>query len=191
MIIRGLRGVGKTVLLGKFRDVALAENWVVVEVEVSKHDDDTFRRQVATRMRTALLELSPKARWNDKFQRAAGILKSFAFEVDPEGKLTASLNVDALEGYGDRGDMQQDLTDLFLAVGEAAQAAGRGVVLLYDEVQFFTSIQLEALIAALHKTVQRSLPVTMVGAGLPQIAEISGDAKSYAERLSSSRRSRT
>lgn len=87
------------------------------------------------------------------------------------------------EGYADHGDLALDLTDLLVALGEAAQSVGRGVVLLLDEVQFLQPRQLEALIEALHKLVQRELPVTLVGAGLPQIAELAGDAKSYAERL--------
>jgi len=76
-----------------------------------------------------------------------------------------------------------DLTDVFIAIGEAARERERGVVLLFDEVQFLSREQLEAVIEALHKMVQRKLPVTLVGAGLPQIAELAGDAKSYAERL--------
>jgi len=76
-----------------------------------------------------------------------------------------------------------DLSDLFVAIGEAAQSVDRGVVLLFDEIQFLNSTQLESLIQALHRVVQRKLPITMVGAGLPQIAELAGDAKSYAERL--------
>lgn len=76
-----------------------------------------------------------------------------------------------------------DLTDVFVALGEAADEQGHGVALLIDEVQFLGRTQLEALIQAVHKTVQRKLPVTFVGAGLPQIAELAGDAKSYAERL--------
>lgn len=183
MIITGLRGVGKTVLLGRFRQKADAADWVVVEHEIAKHDDDRFRRNVVIWMRTALLTLSPKARWDDRMRRGAAVLKSFSVSVDPDGSMTAGLDVDALEGLADHGDLQLDLTDLFIAVGEAAQGRERGVVLLLDEVQFLTRPQLEALIAALHKTVQRSLPVTLVGAGLPQIAELAGDAKSYAERL--------
>ena len=77
----------------------------------------------------------------------------------------------------------QDLTDVFIALGEAAVERRRGVVLLFDEVQFLSKTQLKSLIEALHKMVQRKLPITMVGAGLPQIAELAGDAKSYAERL--------
>lgn len=183
MIITGLRGVGKTVLLGRFYRAALASNWVVIEAEISKHEDDDFRRNVATWVRTTLLELSPRARWSDRLVRAAGVLKSFSLSVDHTGSLSAGIDVDAWAGLADRGDLQHDLTDLFIALGEAAQDRGRGVVLLFDEVQFLNSAQLEALISALHKTVQRALPITMVSAGLPQIAELAGDAKSYAERL--------
>ena len=183
MIITGLRGVGKTVLLGSFRTEALGQNWVVIENEVSKHSDEAFRRDLVSDFRTALFELSPKARWSDRLKRAASVLKSFSVEVDPSGSLTAGIDVAAMDGQADSGNLHRDLSDLFVAVGEAARDEGRGVVLLYDEVQFLTQPQLEALIAALHKTVQRGLPVTMVGAGLPQIAELAGDAKSYAERL--------
>lgn len=184
MIITGLRGVGKTVLLGKFREKALAQRWVVVELEVSKHDDSQFRRELATRLRTALFEISPKAHWSDRLTRAASVLKSFALTVEPNsGAVTAGLDVGAAEGFGDHGDLALDLTDVLLALGEAAASVQTGVVLLLDEIQFLTPAQLEALIEALHKAVQRKVPVTLVGAGLPQIAELAGDAKSYAERL--------
>ncbi|GAA1998183.1 ATP-binding protein [Nakamurella flavida] len=183
MIITGLRGVGKTVLLGQFRGKALARDWVVVELEVSKHDDSEFRRDLSGRLRTALFELSPKARWTDRFRHAAAVLKSFTVSVDPTGVVSAGLDVDAAEGFADHANLAMDLTDVFLAIGQAASECGRGVVLLFDEVQFLSKVQLEALIEALHKMVQRKLPVTLVGAGLPQIAELAGDAKSYAERL--------
>ena len=87
------------------------------------------------------------------------------------------------KGFADHADLAIDLTDVFLAVGQAAAEQGRGVVLLFDEIQFLSKQQLEAVIEALHKMVQRELPITLVGAGLPQIAELAGDAKSYAERL--------
>ncbi|MGC3995344.1 MAG: ATP-binding protein [Propionicimonas sp.] len=183
MIVSGLRGVGKTVLLGLFRQEALARDWVVVELEVSKHDDTEFRRDIAVRMRSALLELSPRVRWTERARHAAAVLKSFSVSVDPMGTWTAGLDVQAAEGFADHLDLTLDLTDLFLAVGETAKEHGKGVVLLFDEVQFLKPSQLEALIQALHKMVQRALPITMVAAGLPQIAELAGDAKSYAERL--------
>jgi len=97
--------------------------------------------------------------------------------------VSAGLDVEAAEGFADHSNLALDLIDVLLALGEAAQERGRGVVLLFDEVQFLLKSQLEALIEALHKMVQRKLPVTLVGAGLPQIAELAGDAKSYAERL--------
>jgi len=183
MIVTGLRGVGKTVLLALFRRKALAREWVVVEIEVSKHDDTEFRRDIAVQMRSALLELSPKARWTDRVKHAAAVLKSFTVSVDPAGTWSAGLDVVAAEGFADHADLGLDLTDLFLAVGEAAKEHEKGLVLLLDEVQFLKPSQLEALIQALHKMVQRNLPITMVAAGLPHIAELAGDAKSYAERL--------
>jgi hypothetical protein len=183
MIITGLRGVGKTVLLGQFRSKALAQDWVIVEMEVSKHDETEFRRDISTRLRSALLELSPKARWTDRFKHAAAVLKSFTVSIDASGTWTAGLDVEAAEGLADHGNLAMDLTDVFVALGEAAREKERGVVLLFDEVQFLSKLELEALIQALHKMVQRKLPITMVGAGLPQIAELAGDAKSYAERL--------
>lgn len=183
MIITGLRGVGKTVLLGQFRSKAVGRDWVVVELEVSKNDESHFRRTLATKLRTALYELSPKVRWTDRFQHAAAVLRSFTVSVDAGGTWSAGLDVDAAEGFADHGDLALDVTDVFIALGEAARERERGLVLLLDEVQFLNKQQLEAVIEALHKMVQRKLPVTLVGAGLPQIAELAGDAKSYAERL--------
>jgi hypothetical protein len=183
MIITGLRGVGKTVLLGQFREKAQSEGWSVVDYEVVKHDDEAFRMDLALRLRTALLELAPRVRWTDRFRRAAAALASFTLTVDASGQFQAGINVDAVEGLADHGDLTMDLTDVLIALGQAAQDRGSGLVLLLDEVQFLSKQQLEALIVALHKTVQRNLPITLVGAGLPQIAELAGDAKSYAERL--------
>lgn len=183
MIITGLRGVGKTVLLGQFRAKALDRNWVVVELEVSKNDEHEFRREMAGRLRTALFELSPRAKWTDRFQHAASVLKSFTVSVDAEGTWSAGLDVEAAEGFADHADLAMDLTDVFMAIGQAAEERERGVVLLFDEIQFLRRAQLEAVIQGLHKMVQRKLPITLVGAGLPQIAELAGDAKSYAERL--------
>ncbi|MGE4426222.1 MAG: ATP-binding protein [Solirubrobacteraceae bacterium] len=183
MIITGLRGVGKTVLLGRFRTKALEHDWIVVELEVSKNDEAAFRREMAAKLRTALFELSPKARWTDRSRQAAAVLKSFTLSVDESGGLSAGLDVDAAEGFADHSNLGLDITDVFVAIGEAAADKEKGLVLLLDEVQFLSGPQLEAVIAALHKTVQRKLPITLVAAGLPQIAELAGDAKSYAERL--------
>lgn len=183
MLITGLRGVGKTVLLGQFRTKVQAARWVALELEVSKHDDAAFRRLIAIKLRTVLLELAPRVRWGERMHHALAVLKSFTLHVDAMGTWSVGVDVDAAEGFADHDELALDLTDVLVAVGEAAADTGKGVVLLLDEVQFLSTPQLEAMIQAVHKVVQRSLPVTLVGAGLPQLAELAGDAKSYAERL--------
>jgi len=98
MIITGLRGVGKTVLLGQFRKKATARKWATIDLEVSKHDNDDFRRQLARGFRSALFEMSAKARWGDRARRLAAVIKSFTFAIDPDGRITAGLDTDAAEG---------------------------------------------------------------------------------------------
>lgn len=181
MIITGLRGVGKTVLLDVFREIAERHSWATVEWEVEKNT--SFGMKMSAQMRRALLQIAPKAKWDDRMRQAAAVLKSFNLTFSPDGAVTAGLDVDALAGAGDSGDISEDLTDLFLAVGQAAQAKGIGVVFLMDEIQYLKLEELEALIMALHKCARRSLPITLVGAGLPQIPRLAGEAKSYSERL--------
>ncbi|WP_336631968.1 MULTISPECIES: ATP-binding protein [unclassified Microbacterium] len=183
MIITGLRGVGKTVLLNRFEEIARGAGWEVVEFEASKHDDTKFRQALFSQLKAALLRLSPRARWTARGRRAAEVLSAFAVSVDQQGTWSMSWDVPPAEGLGDHGDLGMDLTDVLTAIGEAAAEEGKGVAILIDEVQFLAATQLKALIQSIHKTVQRKLPVTFVGAGLPQIAELAGDAKSYAERL--------
>jgi hypothetical protein len=181
MLITGLRGVGKTVLLGAFREQAEGRDWATVEAEVTKGAD--FRIRMAQLARRALLQVAPKTRWKNRARRAAAALKSFTVTVSPDGALGAGLEVEAAEGVADSGNFGEDLADLLVALGEAAQEQGTGVVFLFDEIQFLALAELEALIAGLHRTVQRALPVTLVGAGLPQVPRLAGEAKSYAERL--------
>lgn len=181
MLITGLRGVGKTVLLGALEDRARAHNWTTVEAEITKNVE--FGLRMSQLARRALLQVAPKARWKAHGRRAAAILKSFQLTVSMQGAFTFGLDVDALEGFADSGSLGEDLTDVLVAIGEAAQEQQSGVVFLLDEIQFLSASELEALIAALHKTVQRQLPLTLVGAGLPQIPRLAGEAKSYAERL--------
>jgi hypothetical protein len=183
MLVTGLRGVGKTVLLNRFRERAESAGWTVVEMEIAKHDDVDFRRVITRAFRRALFGIAPKERWRDRIRRASGVLRSFSLSVDPDGNLTAGLDGSAVDGVGDSGALDIDLTDLLVAVGEAARDHQTGVVLLVDEIQFLGRNQLEALVMALHRTVQRALPITLVGAGLPQLAELVGEAKSYSERL--------
>jgi hypothetical protein len=181
MLVTGLRGVGKTVLLNELERRARSRSWVTAEAEITKNVE--FGPRMGQLARRVLLELAPRERWRDRAQRAARVLKSFQVSVASDGSITAGFDVEALEGMADSGSLGDDLTDLFVALGEAAQEQESGVVFLLDEVQFLTTVELEALIAALHKTVQRQLPITLVGAGLPQLPRLAGEAKSYAERL--------
>lgn len=138
---------------------------------------------MANLARRALLQLAPRDRWKDRASRAAAVLRSFQVTLRPDGSVTAGFDVDPAEGLADSGYLDEDLTDVFVALGEAAREHDSGVVFLIDEVQFLEVSEFEALIAAIHRTVQRRLPITLVGAGLPQLPRLAGEAKSHAERL--------
>jgi hypothetical protein len=181
MLITGLRGVGKTVLLGAFEDRALHSGWVTVTAEITKNE--AFGPRMGSMVRRALFQAAPRPSWGERVRRAAGVLKSFSLTVSSDGSMTAGIDVDAVEGLADTGNLGDDLTDLLVALGEAAQERETGVAFLVDEVQFLRAAEFEALIAGLHRTVQRQLPITFVGAGLPQLPRLAGEAKSYAERL--------
>lgn len=183
LIVVGLRGVGKTVLLSEFRRTAVSLGWEVAEIEVAKWDEAQFRSSLAREARRVLHDIGSRGRWTERAKRAAGVLKSFTLSVDPDGRLTVGLNGGPLQGYADSGALDSDLTDLLVSLGEAAREQQTGVALLLDELHFLSRPQMEALIAALHRTVQRALPITAAAAGLPQIYELVGRAKTYAERL--------
>jgi hypothetical protein len=181
MLITGLRGVGKTVLLGAFEGRALNAGWITVTAEITKNEE--FGARMGSLVRRALFQAAPKASWGDRLRRAAGVLRSFSLTVASDGSITAGIDVEAVEGQADSGNLSDDLTDLLVALGDAASERETGVAFLVDEVQFLRTRELEALIAGLHRTVQRQLPITFVGAGLPQLPRLAGEAKSYAERL--------
>jgi hypothetical protein len=181
MLITGLRGVGKTVLLTEFEARAHAGGWVSVEAEITKNEP--FGPRMARLARRALLQTAPRDSWGERMRRAARVLKAFHLTFSTDGTIAAGFDVEAEAGAADSGYLRDDLVDLFVAIGEGAREQDRGVAFLLDEVQFLEPAELEALIMALHKTVQRSLPITLVGAGLPQLPRLAGEAKSYAERL--------
>jgi hypothetical protein len=174
----GLRGVGKTVLLVRFHEIAREHELRVSLIEAPESGD--FKRLMATRLRSILLELDqgPVSR---AVKRALGVLKSFTCTL-PDGTSIA-LDVDAVAGSADSGILAEDTADLLTAVGEAARERQGGVLLAIDELQYLDGEELGALISAIHRTVQLSLPVLLVGAGLPQLPGLAGNAKSYAERL--------
>jgi hypothetical protein len=174
----GLRGVGKTVLLNRFDQMAQEEGLVSAFIEAPETGD--FEHLLAARLRSVLLELD-RGSVSSAVKRALGTLKSFSYNL-PDGTSIA-LNVDAVAGSADSGVLAEDTTDLLVAAGEAAKDRGRGFLIAIDEVQYLSADELAALITAIHRTVQLGLPVILVGAGLPQLPGLAGNAKSYAERL--------
>jgi AAA ATPase domain len=174
----GLRGVGKTVLLNRFTEIADREGFAVGFIEAPESGD--FRALLATRLRKILLAYDNE-RKTAKVLKALRVLKTFSLQL-PDGS-KVSIDVDALAGAADSGNLSDDVTDLLVATGEAARERDSGILLAVDEVQYLDEPELAALITAIHRTTQQDLPVVLVGAGLPQLPGIAGDAKSYAERL--------
>jgi hypothetical protein len=178
MLITGLRGVGKTVLINTFEDIARDAGWVPAVTEVRMN---TRVSAVMSRLaRKVLLEMSAVERFRERAMNALRVLKAFTVTV---GEVQLRIDVDAIAGWADSGELEDDLADLLVEIGRAGQAGGTGVVFLMDEVQFLIREDLEALIAALHRSAQQALPVTIVGAGLPLPPRLVGEARSYAERL--------
>lgn len=179
-ILLGLRGVGKTVLLTKIEQIAQDQNYDTALIEAPEREK--FLSSLAAQMRAALKRFSGYEAARDWARRGGGALQKFAsmFKI-AIGEI--EFGVHAPSDGADTGDLDADITELFTLIGKAAQAAGRGWALLIDEVQYLKEEELAALIVAMHRINQRELPVILFAAGLPQIARIAGDAKSYAERL--------
>lgn len=174
----GLRGVGKTVLLNRFAEIAQDAGMVTAFIEAPETGD--FRTLLAIRLRKILLGLERNGPSRAAL-RALRVLKAFTLQL-PDGPSIA-IDVDAMTGEADSGDIASDLTDLLVAAGEAAADRSEGLLLAIDEVQYLTEGELAGLITAVHRSTQLSLPVVLVGAGLPQLPGLAGAAKSYAERL--------
>ena len=179
LMLYGLRGVGKTVLLNEMERISEDEGYISEHLEMSENDD--FRRVIAKAARKCLLKVDRIENLKDKALRALGILKAFSLAV-PDGP-ELRIDVEAAVGIGDSGDLDSDLVDLFVALGDAAKEEGKYICFFIDEVQYLSEEAVSGLIASSHRISQKTLPVVFVCAGLPQVAALSGDAKSYAERL--------
>ena len=179
-MLLGLRGVGKTVLLNKIEEIAEGAGHITSFIEAP--EGKSLSELLVPKINQALRKLSLSEKAKAKAHRALRALRSFA-SVFNLSYGDVSLSVDPEVGVADSGDLESDLPELFVRVGEAAKAAGKAWTLLIDEVQYLRQGDLAALIVALHKISQKDLPVLFFGAGLPQVAALSGDAKSYAERL--------
>jgi AAA ATPase domain len=178
LLMIGLRGAGKTVLLNRFVEIAEQEGFRVGLIEAPEHGH--FPSLLASRLRRILLPLSSNV-VSTAVTRALRVLKTFTLQL-PDGT-KVSIDVEALNGVADSGNLADDVTDLLVACGEAARDRGTGIVLAIDELQYLQPDELSALIVAIHRTNQLNMPVILTGAGLPQLRGLAGEAKSYAERL--------
>jgi len=181
-ILVGLRGVGKTVLLDRLRDDAEAAGICTVRAETP--ENRSLPGVLAPQLRQALLRLSRQAKAKDMAVRGLMAIAGMARGLKVKfSDIEVALDYAPEAGLADDGDLESDLTAVLEQVGLAAREAGTAVVLFLDELQYLKEEQFGVLIASLHRCAQRSLPVTMIGAGLPQLLAMAGDAKSYAERL--------
>ena len=182
VLMVGLRGVGKTVLLDRMRTDAEEAGYQTLFVE--SLEERSLPAILAPRLRLALLTLSRNARARDMAQRGLRALAGFvtALRVNYQD-IEVGLDLDPEPGLADNGDLEQDLAELLLAAGTAAREAETVLSMFIDELQYVEEEGLAALITALHQAAQRQSPVVLVGAGLPQLRARTGRARSYAERL--------
>lgn len=182
VLMVGLRGVGKTVLLDQIRKDAEADGIHGVRVEAP--ENKSLPAVLAPQVRQALLRLSHTEAAKNAAQRALRALAGFAKALKVKYKdIEVGLDYGSEPGLADNGDLEIDLAALLEQVGVSARAAKTALVVFVDELQYVNESQLAALISALHRCAQSELPITVVGAGLPQLRGMTGNAKSYAERL--------
>lgn len=181
LLMTGLRGVGKTVILNEILRMAERQG-LAVPIYMEATEDRRLGEMLAFSLRMALLKLNRVEGAKDKVVRGLSALRNFMGTIKI-GFGDIDIALEPLRGIADSGDMQFDLIGLFTAVAEAAADKGKAIVLLIDELQYLNEEELGALVMALHRMQQLQLPLVMVGAGLPIIAKLVGEAKSYAERL--------
>jgi hypothetical protein len=186
LVLTGLRGVGKTVLLNTFRSMALQRLWGTGKIEA--RPDQSIRRPVAGALHMAVRELAPRHRAPDRVEYFLGVLKAFALRdpTAPKGSsvtVTLGLDVPAQRGRADSGDLEVDLTELFAEAASVAADLGVGIALFVDEMQDVPAADVSALCTACHELSQSGDPLIVVGAGLPHLPSVLSASKSYSERL--------
>jgi hypothetical protein len=185
MVLTGLRGVGKTVLLNSFRSMALQRLWGTGKIEA--RPDQSIRRPVAGALHMAVRELAPRHRAPDRIDQFLGVLKAFASRDPkaPKGSFTPHLGIDvpAVRGRADSGDLEIDLMELLTDAASVAADLSVGIALFIDEMQDVPPPDISALCAATHELSQTGGPLIVVGAGLPHLPSVLSASKSYSERL--------
>jgi hypothetical protein len=186
MVLTGLRGVGKTVLLNTFRSMAMQRLWGTGKIEA--RPEQSIRRPVAAALHMAVRELAPRHRAPDRIEYFLSVLKAFALR-DPKApkgtSVTTQLGIDvpAARGRADSGDLEIDLTELFAEAATVAADLSVGIALFIDEMQDVPAPDISALCAACHELSQNGGPLIVVGAGLPHLPSVLSASKSYSERL--------
>jgi len=182
VLLVGLRGVGKTVLLDRMRQDAEAAGMETIRIEAP--EGRSLPAMLAPQLRLALLRLSRRDKAKDLASRGLRALAGFAKSLKLKyADLEVGIDLDPEPGLADNGDLESDLLALLEAAARAAQADGTALVLFIDELQYVPEEQLASLVTALHRCAQQQVPVVLVGAGLPSLPGQMGRAKSYAERL--------
>ncbi|UVS82626.1 ATP-binding protein [Actinokineospora sp. UTMC 2448] len=186
LVLTGLRGVGKTVLLGELRSMALRRGWGAGKIEARPEAD--LRRPLSAALHRAVRDLAVRHRAPDRVEAVLGVLKAFALKSNPgDAKLRdrwqPGIDVPAASGRADSGDIEIDLVELFTDVAELAADVGTGVAVLIDEMQDVGADDVSALCAACHELSQSGAPLVVVGAGLPHLPTLLSASKSYSERL--------
>lgn len=180
LLLTGLRGVGKTVLLNKMETMADGDGFKTIMIEAQ--EGRSLAAALVPELRNVLYQLNLMKNAGDKVKRALMILRNFIGSVKLSYR-EFGIDLEPLPGKGDTGDMTMDLPELLLAVAEAAKEKETEVVLFIDELQILAPLEFTSLILAMHKLQQRQAPLVLIGAGLPTIPRLAGEAKSYAERL--------
>lgn len=183
ILLTGLRGVGKTVLLNEMERIAQADEYHTISIEA--HEQKPLGALLVPPLRQLLYRLDRMAGAGHKARQALAVLKSFvgAIKFTMEGVGEVGLDIEAERGTADSGDLEVDLPVLFAAVAEAAAERRSYLAVLIDEVQYLDGKGLSALIMSMHRMQQRQLPLVLLGAGLPVLPGMAGASKSYAERL--------
>jgi hypothetical protein len=187
MVLSGLRGVGKTVLLNALRSIAVGRAWGTGKIEA--RPDQSVRLPLAQAVHAAVREVAHRHRDPDRVEEVAAVLKAFALRTDLKDRKTGRqgwqppIDVQAARGRADSGDLELDLVELFTDVASLARDLGVGVALFVDEMQDIAPDELAAVCGAVHEISQQGAPLIVVGAGLPHLPVALAASKSYAERL--------
>jgi hypothetical protein len=186
LVLTGLRGVGKTVLLNTLRSQAISRLWGTGKIEA--RPDQSLRRPVAAALHMAIRELAPHHRAPDRIDEVLAVLKAFALRVNPTNaklreRWQPGIDVAPASGRADSGDIEIDLVELFTDAASVATDVGTGIALYIDEMQDVPAEDISALCAACHELSQTGAPLIVVGAGLPHLPALLSASKSYSERL--------